>query len=147
MTIPMINDDENAPSPALYLCKPGYDQEFHKQDLKSIIGDNRFSVWTVFKGDFYVFTWQTRILLRLNVDDSTGAISATPMTNRPPYDYFSEYLDMPRFANYLIQSEDEVELLYVHMLFHGREFEDVYKIIVFRFDFVNESVGRGEKHW
>lgn len=45
---------------------------------------------------------------------------------------------MPCFANYLIQSEDEVELLYVHMLFHGREFEDVYKIIVFRFDFVNK---------
>uniref|UniRef100_A0A3Q7HYN2 KIB1-4 beta-propeller domain-containing protein n=1 Tax=Solanum lycopersicum TaxID=4081 RepID=A0A3Q7HYN2_SOLLC len=99
---PDDNNDENAPSPALYLCKPGYDQEFHKQDLKSIIGDNRFSVWT------------------------------------PPYDYFSEYLDMPCFANYLIQSEDEVELLYVHMLFHGREFEDVYKIIVFRFDFVNK---------
>ncbi|KAH0632453.1 hypothetical protein KY284_035239 [Solanum tuberosum] len=134
------NNDESAA--ALYLCKPGYSQEFHKQDLKSIIGDNCFSVWTVFKGDFYVLTMQTRILLRLDVDESSGTISATPMTNQPPYNYFTEYLDMPRFGNYLIQSEDDnkdkVELLYIRMLFHGREFEDVYKIIVFRFDFVNK---------
>ncbi|WMV44583.1 hypothetical protein MTR67_037968 [Solanum verrucosum] len=135
-----VNNDENAA--ALYLCKPGYSQEFHKQDLKSIIGDNCFSVWTVFKGDFYALTMQTRILLRLDVDDSSGTISATPMTYEPPYNYFTEYLDMPRFGNYLIQSEDDnkdkVELLYIRMLFHGREFEDVYKIIVFRFDFVNK---------
>ncbi|KAG5570311.1 hypothetical protein H5410_060077 [Solanum commersonii] len=117
------NNDENAA--ALYLCKPGYDEEFHKQDLKSIIGDNCFS---------------TRILLCLDVDDSSGTISTTPMTSQPPYNYFTEYLNMPRFGNYLIQSEDDnkVELLYVRMLFHGREFKDVYKIIVFRFDFVNK---------
>ncbi|KAH0634724.1 hypothetical protein KY284_037510 [Solanum tuberosum] len=130
------DDDETAPLPALYLCKPGYDEEFHKQDLKSIIGDNVFLGWTVFKGDFYVLTMQTSILLRLDVDDSSGTISATPMTNQPPYTYFTEHLDMPRFENYLIQSEDE--LLYVYILFYGRKLQDVYKIIVFRFDFVNQ---------
>ncbi|KAH0632488.1 hypothetical protein KY284_035274 [Solanum tuberosum] len=130
------DDDETVPLPALYLCKPGYDEEFHKQDLKSIIGDNVFLGWTVFKGDFYVLTMQTSILLRLDVDDSSGTISATPMTNQPPYTYFTQHLDMPRFENYLIQSEDE--LLYIYILFYGRELEDVYKIIVFRFDFVNQ---------
>ncbi|KAG5584206.1 hypothetical protein H5410_044640 [Solanum commersonii] len=78
----------------------------------------------------------TSILLRLDVDDSSGTISTTPMTNQPPYDYFTEHLDMPHFENYLIQSEDE--LLYVYILFYGRKLEDVYKIIVFRFDFVNQ---------
>ncbi|KAG5628832.1 hypothetical protein H5410_000549 [Solanum commersonii] len=136
------NDDENTPPSALYLCKPGYDQEFHKQDLKSIIGVDLFLGWTVFKGDFYVLTWQTpHILLRLDVDDSSGTISATPMTNQPPYDHFTELLDMPYSRSYLFQSsshddEKEVELLYVHILLYGRTHVDVYKITVFRFDFV-----------
>ncbi|KAH0632484.1 hypothetical protein KY284_035270 [Solanum tuberosum] len=58
------DDDKNVPPPALYLCKP------------------------VFEGDFYVLTWQTpRILLRLDVDDSSETITATPMTNQPPNDH------------------------------------------------------------
>ncbi|KAH0724458.1 hypothetical protein KY285_000284 [Solanum tuberosum] len=136
------DDDENTPPPALYLCKPGYDQEFHKQDLKSIIGVDLFLGWTVFKGDFYVLTWQTpQILLRLDVDDSSGTISATPMTNQPPYDHFTELLDMPYSRSYLFQSsshddEKDIELLYVPILLYGRTHVDVYKITVFRFDFV-----------
>ncbi|WMV08533.1 hypothetical protein MTR67_001918, partial [Solanum verrucosum] len=138
------NDDDVANNNNLdvYLCKPSYDEEFHKQDLISIIGDNHFLGWTIFMGNFYILTWHTDILLRLDVDDSSGTISATPMTNQPPYIYFTEYLDMPRFENYLIQSEDdnkdEVELLYVYILFYGRELENVNKIIVLQFDFVNK---------
>ncbi|KAG5584211.1 hypothetical protein H5410_044645 [Solanum commersonii] len=39
-----------------------------------------------------------------------------------------------------IQQQQDVMMarMRILMLFHGREFEDVYKIIVFRFDFVNK---------
>ncbi|KAG5628848.1 hypothetical protein H5410_000565 [Solanum commersonii] len=65
---------------------------------------------------------------RLDVDDSSGTISATPMTNQPPYDHFTELLDMPysrvtSFNHHLMTTRKRTHV-------------DVYKITVFRFDFV-----------
>ncbi|CAN4117162.1 unnamed protein product [Withania somnifera] len=132
------HDDTRVNLRTLYLCKPGYSQEFHKQDLKSICEDNYLAEWTVFKGEFYALKFQSNILVRLDVDDDSGTITATPMTNKPPFDYsISKFQEMPRSRRYLIPSDD-AQLLHVVILYSGKDFEDVHIILVFRFDFVKK---------
>ncbi|KAM3341351.1 hypothetical protein P3S68_028986 [Capsicum galapagoense] len=135
--------------PALLFCKPGYDHEFHKQDLQSIIGDNvSVKQWTVFKKKFYLLTFETNILLRLDPDNDLGTITATRMTNQPP-DVRTNF-ELVWSQSYLIPSscDDNDMLLYVHKDSNGKlDALMPYDFLVLRFDFVQrvwvkmESIG------
>ncbi|KAM3281959.1 hypothetical protein P3S67_027606 [Capsicum chacoense] len=114
--------------PALLFCKPGYDDEFHKQDLQSIIGDNvSVKQWTVFK---------------------KKNNTATRMSNQPP-DVRTNF-ELVWSQSYLIPSscDDNDMLLYVRKDFNGKlDALSPYDFLVLRFDFVQrvwvkmESIG------
>ncbi|WMV44541.1 hypothetical protein MTR67_037926 [Solanum verrucosum] len=137
------DDDENFL--AFYFCKPGYNEEFHKQDVQSIIGYSRLGVWTVFKKKIYILIiGMQKILTCLDLDNDSGRITATPMADGSPdlsKSYYAFYKD------YLIQSSSNDMLLYIHLIGNGREFEMPYHFQVFQFDFIRgrwikaESIG------
>ncbi|KAH0632813.1 hypothetical protein KY284_035599 [Solanum tuberosum] len=137
-------NDEDVNPPTFYFCKPGYNEEFHKEDGHSIFENGSGGIWTVFKKKFYVSTFQTRRLLCLEPDNDSGTITITPMYNESPD--VRKYLDMGRFANFILQSCDDT-LLYVHMFFNGKNHGIPYDFVVFRFDFARkrwietESIG------
>ncbi|KAK4730785.1 hypothetical protein R3W88_023773 [Solanum pinnatisectum] len=136
--------DENENLLTFYFCKPGYNEEFHKQDVQSIIGDSRLGIWTVFKKKFYILMGMQDILTCLDIDNDSGRITATPMTNESP-DLLRSYHAF--YKNYLIQSSSNDMLLYVHLIGNGREFEMPHHFQVFLFDFIRgrwikaESIG------
>jgi len=136
-----IPDDMNVKQPTLYFCKPGYNQEFHRQDLEPIAGDNNLYLWTSFKKKIYGLTCQRSILVLLDLDIDSGMVTVTPIVNQPVYDY-SQFLDMLCSRGYLIQSSCDVDdmLLYVRQLYCGRFMrEEVYGFLIFRFDFVKKA--------
>ncbi|TMW80294.1 hypothetical protein EJD97_021778, partial [Solanum chilense] len=141
-------DDENEDENLLifYFCKPGYNEEFHKQDVRSIIGDSHLGIWTIFKKKIYTLIGMQNILTCLDVDNDSGRITATPMTNESP-NLSKKYLDHTLYRGYIIQSSSNGMLLYVHLIFNGREYGMPYHFRVFQFDFAtkrwikSESIG------
>ncbi|XP_015161537.1 uncharacterized protein [Solanum tuberosum] len=117
------DEDENENLLTFYFCKPGYNEEFHKQDVQSIIGDWRLGIWTVFKRKFYILIGMQNILTCLDIDNDSGRITATPMDNESP-DLLKSY--HPFYKDYLIQSSSNDMLLYIHLIGNGREFEMPY---------------------
>uniref|UniRef100_M0ZS33 KIB1-4 beta-propeller domain-containing protein n=1 Tax=Solanum tuberosum TaxID=4113 RepID=M0ZS33_SOLTU len=128
--------DEDVNPPTLYFCKPGYNEEFHKQDVQSIIGDWRLGIWTVFKRKFYILTCKTHALLCLDPDNDSGRITVTLMANEFPI-MFGGYLDMNRYEKYIIQSSNASDdmLFYVHLYFNGKDHAMPYHFQVLKFDF------------
>ncbi|KAK4731167.1 hypothetical protein R3W88_024155 [Solanum pinnatisectum] len=110
--------------PTFYFCKPGYNEEFHKQDAHSIIETESGGLWT------------TSRLLCLDPDNDSGRITITPMSNESPN--VRKYLDMGRLLNCIIQSCDDDTLLYVHLFFNGKNHRMPYNFLVFQFDFAKE---------
>uniref|UniRef100_M0ZSA9 KIB1-4 beta-propeller domain-containing protein n=1 Tax=Solanum tuberosum TaxID=4113 RepID=M0ZSA9_SOLTU len=101
-----INEDENDEDEdenllTFYFCKPGYNEEFHKQDVQSIIGDSRLGVWTVLKKKIYILIGMQDILICLDLDNDSGRITATPMADGSP-DLSKSYHAF--YKDYLIQS-------------------------------------------
>ncbi|KAM3303879.1 hypothetical protein P3S67_014910 [Capsicum chacoense] len=131
------------PSSLLYFIKPGYNEEFHKQDLRQIIGDSHLTLWTVFKGKFYGLVQS--MLVHLDLDNDSGIVTTTPMASKPLYDKNGEFLDMPIWDEYLIQSSCDDDqnnndmLLCVHKLCTGWHLSVVYGFLVFRFDFAKAT--------
>uniref|UniRef100_M0ZS32 KIB1-4 beta-propeller domain-containing protein n=1 Tax=Solanum tuberosum TaxID=4113 RepID=M0ZS32_SOLTU len=138
------NDDDDEDLLTFYFCKPGYNEEFHKQNVQSIIGDSRLGIWTVFKKFFYILIGMQNILTCLDIDNDSGRITATPMADGSP-DLSKSYHAF--YKDYLIQSSSNNMLLYVHLIGNGREFEMPYHFQVFQFDFIRgrwikaESIG------
>lgn len=133
------SDDENSNvnPPTFYFCKPGYHEEFHKQeDGHSIFENGSSGIWTVFKKKLYVSTLQTRRLLCLEPDNDSGTITITLISNE--YPDVRKYLDTTRFVNFILQSCDDT-LLYVHLFFNGKSHGIPYDFLVFRFDFARKS--------
>lgn len=142
-------DKQNVNRRTFYFCKPGYNEEFHKQDANSIIGESRYGTWTVFKKRFYVLIGKIRILICLDPDNDSGRITATRMADEEP-DLSRSYLDTVRLQHYIIQSssnDDDDTLLYVHLIYSGKKHGMPYHFLVFRFDFAKkrwmevESIG------
>ncbi|KAG5584775.1 hypothetical protein H5410_045209 [Solanum commersonii] len=129
-------NDEDVNPPTFYFYKLGYNEEFHKQDAHSIIETESGSLSTVFKKFFYVLTFQTSRLLCLDLDNDSGRITITPMSNESPN--VRKYLDMGRLLNCIIQSCDDNTLLYVHLFFNGKNHRMPYNFLVFQFDFAKE---------
>ncbi|KAG5584802.1 hypothetical protein H5410_045236 [Solanum commersonii] len=129
-------NDEDVNLPIFYFCKPGYNEEFHKQDAHSIIETESGGLWTVFKKKIYVLTFQTSRLLCLDLDNDSGRVTITPMSNESPN--VRKYLDMGRLLNCIIQSCDDDTLLYVHLFFNGKNHRMPYNFLVFQFDFAKE---------
>ncbi|KAG5584108.1 hypothetical protein H5410_044542 [Solanum commersonii] len=133
----------SAQHPWLLICH-GYNEEFHKQDVQSIIGDSRLGIWTVFKKKIYILIGMQDILTCLDIDNDSGRITATPMANGSP-DLSKSYHAF--YKDYLIQSTSNDMLLYVHLVGNGREFGMPYHFQVFQFDFIKgrwikaESIG------
>ncbi|KAG5584127.1 hypothetical protein H5410_044561 [Solanum commersonii] len=127
------NEDEDEDLLTFYFCKPCYNEEFHKQDVQSIIGDSRLGIWTVFKKFFYILIEMQNILTCLDIDNDSGRITATPMADGSP-DLSKSYHAF--YKDYLIQSSSNDMLLYVHLIGNGREFEMPYHFQVFQFDFI-----------
>lgn len=126
------------PPSSLYFCKPGtYNQEFHKYDLQPISKNSIMWFWTIFRGKLYGLSFQREILVLFDLDHDSGIVTATPMVNQPPDD-FGEFLDMPHYACNLIQYDNDA-LLYVHMLYHGWQMQEIYGFLVFRFDFIEKT--------
>jgi len=138
------NEDEDENLLTFYFCKPGYNEEFHKQDVQSIIGYSRLRNWTVFKKKIYILIGMQNILTCLDIDNDSGRITATPMADGSP-DLSKSYHAF--YKDYLIQSSSNDMLLYIHLIGNGREFEMPYHFQVFQFDFIRgrwikaESIG------
>ncbi|KAH0632411.1 hypothetical protein KY290_035835 [Solanum tuberosum] len=149
-----INEDENDDDDededenllTFYFCKPGYNEEFHKQDVQSIIGDSRLGIWTVFKKKIYILIGMQDILICLDLDNDSGRITATPMAKESP-ELSRKYSDHPWYNDYIIQSSSKDMLLYVHLISNGRKYGMPYHFRVLQFDFVRkrwikvESIG------
>uniref|UniRef100_A0A3Q7HXA6 KIB1-4 beta-propeller domain-containing protein n=1 Tax=Solanum lycopersicum TaxID=4081 RepID=A0A3Q7HXA6_SOLLC len=139
-------DDEDVNRLTFYFCKPGYNTEFHKQDLQSIIGDPRLGNWTVFKKKIYALIGMQHILICLDVDNDSGRITATPIANESP-EKSRRFSDHPCYTDFIIQSSCNDMLLYVHLISNGRNYRMLYHFRVLQFDFVRkrwikaESIG------
>ncbi|WMV45043.1 hypothetical protein MTR67_038428 [Solanum verrucosum] len=109
-------NDEDVNPPTFYFCKPGYNEEFHKEDGHSIFENGSGGIWTVFKKKFYVSTFQTRRLLCLEPDNDSGTITITPMFNESPdgdQDISLGYVD--DIHNIIVRYVDDIHNITVKM--------------------------------
>ena len=135
------DEDEDVKLLTFYFCKPGYNTEFHKQDVQSIIGDSRLGIWTIFQKKIYTLIGMQYILTYLDVDNDSGRITTTPMTNESPIRLKSYY---GYYKDYLIQSSSNNMLLYVQLMVGGRDFGMPCHLQVIRFDFTKERWMKAE---
>ncbi|WMV44623.1 hypothetical protein MTR67_038008, partial [Solanum verrucosum] len=131
------DDDEDTP-PTLYFCKPGYNQEFHKQDLQ-LNEDDYLRKWTIFKGKIYGLTHQELIVVISNLDYESGLVKIQQLLIKKLIYVDYELLDMSKSVQYMIQSNDHNELFYIWQRYFGKERNEVYVFQVFRLDFVEKS--------
>ncbi|KAM3325075.1 hypothetical protein P3S67_000199 [Capsicum chacoense] len=140
------NPDDDDITFTFYFCRPGYNQQFHKQQLTQ---DNELESWIVCKGKFYGLTSHGSMLVRLDPDNDSGIVMVTPVAMEP-MPTRSGYQDIMHARGQLIHQsscDDDAELFYVRESYCGYIMEEVDEFQVFRFDFVKnvwlpvESIG------